>query len=123
MSLLWPHRVVVFLPGGGASGAFNEQDEWVPESGETPEVLYSGAANVDDKGRVLEYAVRSVGGQVMAGLPTVKSDAICYLRKKNAAGRIPEGAVVHVDWKDGTTSDAVVMGHRRRDNSLDLRRV
>jgi hypothetical protein len=115
VSLLWPHRVVVSSPGGGSAGAFNEDDEWVPDAGEDPDVLYAGAANVQDKGRVMK--------RDEAGTPVEVSDATCFLKKKKQAGHIPEGASVTIDWKDGTTSDAVVIGIRHSDNSLDLRRV
>jgi hypothetical protein len=115
VSILWPHRVTVRAPGGGTAGEFSDQDVWQDESGETPEVLFDGPANVNDRGRVLQ--------RDESGLPSQVSDATCYLKKKGAAARIPSDAVVTIDWKDGTTSDAVVIGARHADNSLELKRV
>lgn len=117
MGLLWPHKVRIVA--ASSTGAFAEDDTWVPGA-EEGAVLYDGLANVYDGGQVRLGRTLVVDPQ---GRGNIESAATCYLKKKNAAAGIPEGSVVKITWADKTISDAVVVGVVRAENSLDLRWV
>lgn len=121
MGLIWPHSIVISVVAEGGGGAYDENDVWVPAApGEGTEVVYEGKCNVVDADSVVMG--RKVNHNEEGGI-TNTGDAVCYLRKKRAAPDIPLGATCVITWEDDSTSDAVVVGVKRSDNSLDLKRV
>lgn len=121
MGLIWPHEIVISVTAEAGGGSFDEDDVWVPaDPGTGTEAVYDGKCNVVDSDSVV--LGRKVNHNEQGGINN-QSDAVCYLKKKRATFSIPNGATAVITWQDGTTSDAVVVGVRRSDNSVDLKRV
>jgi hypothetical protein len=111
----WPHNLYIVRPGSGEGGGYNEDDEWVEDEEDIPEVVYNGGADVQDTGRTIQ--------RTDEGLPSVRSDAVAFLRDEKAVADVKVGDPVMIRWEDGTFADATVIRVSRFDGSLDLTRV
>lgn len=112
---LWPHKLYMVRPGSGSGGAYNDDDEWVPDPADVPFIVYNDRADVQDQGRSIQ--------RTEEGLPSLRSEAVAFLRDESKLGLFQVDDTVTIVWEDGTDSDAVVIRISRLDGSLDLRRV
>lgn len=108
---MWPHNLYIVRPGNGTGGHFNEDDEWVKDDG-TPLVVYNWGADVQDEGRTIQ--------RTPEGLPSLRSDAVAFLRDERKIDDIQIGDPVIVNWEDGDFDDAEVIRVSKIDASLDL---
>src|SRR5690625_2302831 len=104
-----PHRLVITRPSEGGTQD-PETGAWVPAP---PVVLYTGSADVQDGGVVLERAID--------GTPTLTADAKAFLEDWSQVGRIRPDDDARVEWEDGNTSRGSVARVRRLDGVVFLR--
>lgn len=120
MSRMFPDRLVIRRAAEQQnSGGWQDDDGvWHPDPGDTaitPPIVAEGAADIQDRS---ERYVLSVEGE-----PSAQHDAVAFLKSPAILQRIHAGDQAEIIYRDRSRATATVVGIRRIDWTVLLRRI